>query len=127
MLCMGVGPRRLVDAKPIVNVVPMLRCRIGGINTQGLNDLDGMKYLLDLRPARQVEQEMIRPPRQPVDLQSQTRFVKERVERAIAELEQIVQQTDPIFSLPRDVAFGLWLAEREIVNAYIAMKTAWWP
>jgi hypothetical protein len=105
----------------------MLWCRIGGINTQGLNDLDGMKYLLDLRPARQVEQEMIRPPRQPVDLQSQTRFVKERVERAIAELEQIVQQTDPIFSLPRDVAFGLWLAEREIVNAYIAMKTAWWP
>ena len=124
---MGVRPRRLVDAKPVVNMVPMLWRRIGRVNPQRLNDLDGMKYLLDLRPARQVEQEMIRPPRQPVDLQSQTRFVKERVERAIAELEQIVQQTDPIFSLPRDVAFGLWLAEREIVNAYIAMKTAWWP
>ena len=58
MLCMGVRPRRLVDAKPVVNVVPMLRCRIGRINTQGLNDLDGMKYFLDLRPARQVEQDL---------------------------------------------------------------------
>jgi hypothetical protein len=39
---------------------------------------------------------MVRPPRVPVDLQAQTRFVKERVERAIAELEQVAQQTDPI-------------------------------
>jgi hypothetical protein len=70
---------------------------------------------------------MRRPPRQPVDLQAQTRFMKERVERAIAELEQIVQQTDPIFSSPRDVTLGLWLAEREIINAYIAMKAGWWP
>ena len=69
---------------------------------------------------------MGRPPRRPVDLQAQTRFVKERVERAIAELEQIVQQTDPIFSSPRDVTLGLWLAEREIVNAYLAMKAGWW-
>ena len=52
---------------------------------------------------------------------------KERVERAIAELEQITQQTEPIFVSPRDVALNLCLAEREIVNAYIAMKTAWWP
>jgi hypothetical protein len=70
---------------------------------------------------------MMRSPRQPVDLQAKTRFVKERVERAIAELEQIAQQTDPIFNSPRDVALSLWLAEREIVNAYIAMKAAWWP
>lgn len=70
---------------------------------------------------------MVRPPRVPVDLQAQTRFVKERVERAIAELEQIVQQTDPVFVSPRDVTLNLWLAEREIVNAYIAMKSAWWP
>jgi hypothetical protein len=41
--------------------------------------------------------------------------------------EQIVQQTDPIFSSPRDVTLALWLAEREIVNAYIAMKAGWWP
>jgi len=68
---------------------------------------------------------MVRPPRVPVDLQAQTRFVKERVERAIAELEQIVQQTDPVFVSPRDVTLNLWLAEREIVNAYIAMKSAW--
>ena len=67
------------------------------------------------------------PPRRPVDLQAQTRFVKERVERAIAELEQIASLTDPIFVSPRDVALNLWLAEREIVNAYIAMKSAWWP
>jgi hypothetical protein len=66
-------------------------------------------------------------PRRPVGLQAQTRFVKERVERAIAELEQITQQTEPIFVSPRDVALNLWLAEREIVNAYIAMKSAWWP
>jgi hypothetical protein len=70
---------------------------------------------------------MVRPPRIPADLQAQTRFVKERVERAMAELEQIVQQTDPVFVSPRDVALNLWLAEREIVNAYIAMKSAWWP
>ena len=70
---------------------------------------------------------MVRPPRVPVDLQAQTRFVRERVERAIAELEQIARLTDPIFVSPRDVALNLWLAEREIVNAYIAMKYAWWP
>jgi hypothetical protein len=70
---------------------------------------------------------MVRPPRVPVDLQAQTRFVKERVERAIVELEQIAQLTDPIFVSPRDVTLNLWLAEREIVNAYIAMKSAWWP
>ena len=70
---------------------------------------------------------MVRPPHVPVDLQAQTRFVKERVERAIAELEQIAQLSDPIFVSPRDVALNLWLAEREIVNAYIAMKSAWWP
>ena len=70
---------------------------------------------------------MVRPPRVPVDLQAQTRFVKERVERAIVELEQIAQLTDPIFVSPRDVALNLRLAEREIVNAYIAMKSAWWP
>jgi len=70
---------------------------------------------------------MVRPPRVPVDLQAQTRFVRERVERAIAELEQIARLTDPIFVSPRDVALNLWLAEREIVNAYIAMKSAWWP
>jgi hypothetical protein len=40
---------------------------------------------------------MVRSPRVPVDLQAQTRFVKEPVKRAIAELEQIVQQTDPVF------------------------------
>ena len=40
---------------------------------------------------------MAPPPRVPVDLEAQTRFVKERVERAIAELEQIARLTDPIF------------------------------
>jgi hypothetical protein len=70
---------------------------------------------------------MARPPRVPVDLQAETKFVKERVERAILELEQIAQITDPIFVSPRDVMLALWLAEREIVNAYIAMKSAWWP
>jgi hypothetical protein len=69
---------------------------------------------------------MVRPPRVPVDLQAQTRFVKERVERAIAELEQIARLADPIFASPRDVTLSLWLAEREIVNAYIALKSAWW-
>jgi len=70
---------------------------------------------------------MVRPAHVPVDLQAQTRFVKERVERAIAELEQIARLTNPIFVSPRDVTLNLWLAEREIVNAYIAMKSAWWP
>jgi hypothetical protein len=70
---------------------------------------------------------MVQPPRVPVDLQAQTRFLKERVERAIAELEQIARITDPIFVSPRDVTLNLWVAEREIVNAYIAMKSAWWP
>jgi hypothetical protein len=70
---------------------------------------------------------MARPPRIPVDLQAKTKFVKERVERAILELEQIAQTTDPIFTNPKDVQLALWLAEREIVNAYIAMKSGWWP
>jgi hypothetical protein len=52
---------------------------------------------------------------------------QERVERTILELEQIAQITDPIFVSPKDVTLALWLAEREIVNAYIAMKSAWWP
>jgi len=70
---------------------------------------------------------MARSPRVPIDLQAKTKFVKERVERAILELEQIAQITDPIFVSPKDVTLALWLAEREIVNAYIAMKSAWWP
>jgi hypothetical protein len=70
---------------------------------------------------------MARPPRVPIDLQAKTKFVKERVERAILELEQIAQITDPIFVSPKDVTLALWLAEQEIVNAYIAMKSAWWP
>jgi hypothetical protein len=70
---------------------------------------------------------MVRPPRVPVDLQAKTKFVKERVERAILELEQIAQATDPIFANPKDVQLALWLAEREIVNAYIEMKLGWWP
>jgi hypothetical protein len=43
---------------------------------------------------------MVRPPRVPVDL------------------------LDPVFVSPKDVTLNLWLAEREIVNAYIAMKSA---
>ena len=43
----------------------------------------------------------------------------------LARCEQIVQQTDPVFVSPRDVTLNLWLAEREIINAYIAMKSAW--
>ena len=70
---------------------------------------------------------MARSPRVPIDLQAKTKFVKERVERPILELEQITQITDPIFVSPKDVMLALWLAEREIVNAYIAMKSAWWP
>ena len=56
---------------------------------------------------------MARPPRVPIDLQAKTKFVKERVERAILELEQIAQITDPIFVSPKDVTLALWLAERE--------------
>ena len=70
---------------------------------------------------------MATPPRVPVDLAAKTKFVKERVERAILELETVVQLTDPIFVSPKDVQLALWLAEREIVNAYIAMKSGWWP
>jgi hypothetical protein len=70
---------------------------------------------------------MARPPRVPIDLQAKTKFVKERVERAILELEQIAQITDPICVSPKDVTLALWLAEQEIVNVYIAMKSAWWP
>ena len=55
---MGVRPRRLVDAKPVVNMVPMLWRRIGRTSAQCLDDLYRMKYLLDLRPARQTEQDL---------------------------------------------------------------------
>jgi hypothetical protein len=39
-------------------------------------------------------------PRQPIDLQTVTRDVKDRVRRVIGELEAIEQQKDPIFRLP---------------------------
>jgi hypothetical protein len=63
---------------------------------------------------------MARPPRVPVDLQAKTKFVKERVERAILELEQIAQTTDPIFANPKDVQLALWLAERESCESWFA-------
>jgi len=55
---MGVRPRRLVHAEPVVNMAPMLWCRVGRIDAQCLDDLNRMKYLLDLRPTRQVEQDL---------------------------------------------------------------------
>jgi hypothetical protein len=70
---------------------------------------------------------MATPPHVPVDLAAKTKFVKERVERAILELETIAQTTDPVFVAPKDVTLALWLAEREVVNAYIEMKLGWWP
>jgi hypothetical protein len=30
------------------------------------------------------------------------------------------------FADPRDVQLNLWIAERGMVNAYIALKTPWW-
>jgi hypothetical protein len=62
---MSVRPRRLVDAKPVVNMVPMLWRRIGRINAQCLDDLYRMKYLLDLRPTRQGEQDLATPRKEP--------------------------------------------------------------
>jgi hypothetical protein len=69
---------------------------------------------------------MVRTPRQPVDLAAKTKFVHERVERALVELEHFALLKDPIFQSPQDVQFALWIAEREIANALAEMHQAWW-
>jgi hypothetical protein len=69
---------------------------------------------------------MIRTPRHPVDLAAKTKFVRERVERALVELERVALLKDPIFQSPGDVQFALWIAEREIANALAEMHRSWW-
>ena len=69
---------------------------------------------------------MARSPRIPVDLAAKTKFVQQRVERAILELESITYFKDPIFQSPKDVQLALWIAEREIANALAEMHRSWW-
>jgi hypothetical protein len=67
------------------------------------------------------------PPRTPVDLQAVTRDTKARIRRIIGELEAIEQQTDPIFSQPRDVFLDMVLAQHELDAAMSKLRKAWWP
>jgi hypothetical protein len=70
---------------------------------------------------------IVRPPRQPVDLQAVTRDVRARCARAGGNLEQIAQQRDPIFADPRQVMLELVLVEHEVEAAIAAMRKGFWP
>jgi hypothetical protein len=67
------------------------------------------------------------PPRTPVDLQAVTRDTKVRIRRIIGELEAIEQQTDPIFTRPRDVFLDMVLAQHELEAVVSKLRKAWWP
>jgi hypothetical protein len=70
---------------------------------------------------------MPRAPRQPVDLQAVTRDIRFRCSRAAADLDQIAQQQDPIFTDPRQVMLELVLVEHQVEAAIHAMRKAFWP
>jgi hypothetical protein len=70
---------------------------------------------------------MASPPRQPVDLVAATRDVRLRVERALTNLEPIMQQRDPILADPRAVWLDVTLSILELESVIILMKRAWWP
>ena len=67
------------------------------------------------------------PPRTPVDLQAVTRDTKVRIRRVIGELEAIEQQTDPIFTQPRDVFLDMVLAQHELEAVISKLRKSWWP
>jgi hypothetical protein len=70
---------------------------------------------------------MVRPPRQPVDLQAATKDVRHRVERVLTNLEPLTQDRDPIIQDPRAVWLEITLSVVELESAILVMKRAWWP
>jgi hypothetical protein len=54
------GPRLLTDEHAVVNVPPVLRRGIRGIDTECLDDIDCLQDFLDLRPAGDVQQTLFR-------------------------------------------------------------------
>jgi hypothetical protein len=70
---------------------------------------------------------MGRPPRHPVDLQAVTRDIRNRAARAAGNIDVIAQNSEPIFSDPRQIMLDLVLANHEIEAAISIMRKAWWP
>jgi hypothetical protein len=70
---------------------------------------------------------MARPPRVPVDLAASTRDVKTRVERVLADLDEVTRQQDAIFQDPRMVWLNLTLSVHNLEAALSVMRKAWWP
>src|SRR5712691_10019450 len=53
---LGVGSRPLPDGQAIVDVLPVVRGGISGIDAERLDGVDGLKHLLDLRPSGDAQQ-----------------------------------------------------------------------
>lgn len=51
-----VTTRRFVDAQTVMDVVPVLGCCVGGINTQLLDVVDGLQDTFDFRSSRQRQE-----------------------------------------------------------------------
>ena len=51
-----VWPRYFVDRQSVVNVVPIIRRRVGCIDAESLNDIDHLQDTFDLRPTGQSQQ-----------------------------------------------------------------------
>jgi hypothetical protein len=69
---------------------------------------------------------VIRPPRQPVDLQAVTKDVKAKIRRVIGELEAIELQQDPILTSPRDVYITLDMQIHALESCMSRMRAAFW-
>src|SRR5205807_9269572 len=46
-----VSTRHFVDGHPVVDVVPVIRGRVGGVDAERLDGVDNLQYAFDLGPA----------------------------------------------------------------------------
>jgi hypothetical protein len=49
----GVWPRYFVDRQPVMNMVPIVVCGVGGIDAESFDDIDHLQNTFDLGPAGQ--------------------------------------------------------------------------
>ena len=52
----GVWPGCFVDRHSVMNVVPILRCCVGRIDVERLDDIDHLQHPFDLRPTGKSQQ-----------------------------------------------------------------------
>ena len=53
-----IGSERFADRQTIVNVTPIVRCCVGRIDAQRVDDVDHLQHVLDLRPAGRPQQDV---------------------------------------------------------------------